>query len=72
MEKGSLSDSSCLSKQLALKGNLSQNRKKAEYTPPEEQSVSLQQNREAAANCHEFKIVLYAKYRRLRNPQSTK
>jgi len=25
---------------------------------PEEQTVSLQQNREAAANCHEFKIAL--------------
>jgi len=32
--------------------------KKAEYTPPEEQSVSLQQKREAAAKCHELKLLL--------------
>ena len=34
--------------------------KKAEYTPPEGQSVSLQQNREPAAKCNEFKIAVSA------------
>jgi hypothetical protein len=55
-----------------MKRKPKQKQKKAEYTPPEEQSVSLQQNREPAAKCYEFKIALNAVYRRLRNPQSTK